>query len=569
MSDPFADVADIADSGAYQRGQVQTSRSGKTGRVDTTTYVATPADPFADVADLAAQAKPAQAPAPAPAPAPASAPSPQYGSSGFAPDELQAHAIIAKALQGDPQAIKQVWNSGVSTARSGLEQAGGGVAGLLGGVVSGLGAAYEAPWGQKLQAGADAFQKEAPSEQAAYLQQAQAGKGIPNLASDPMNALLLVPGLGEAVKVGQATGLSRAALLGAKYVAAPALENAGIVAASEFGSPGGVNSGDVSRAAVLGGGAGLLGAGIKTAAIDNFPGAVKYNRILEKQGKQPLSPADLESYLKQVNYPGTRGQFETVVDKLRDDATEKYRPGMAQVDPMSQPEFASLPKGSSQYEAAVQTSIKNSALIPELRQSIIDNVGQRNKTSRLKLTHSEIEKLTDDYLDRVTGSAFTQKELGHANGIMDAASQWSTPEQLKHVPGVPLISPAIQNESKSILNSDIYNRKIGENAAQQRNFSGAVHDVVNDNLDAMHALEGGKYSDYIGNAPNQYRKAKTLDALLEGRNQDAQHLRLNFGPIAPYITPHIPMALSKLGYGLAGALQKPFAGVAGDRSGKR
>jgi hypothetical protein len=323
----------------------------------------------------------------------------------------------------------------LNAGRRELARAGSGIAGTLGGLVSGAGAAYESPWPEKWQAIKDAFSRSATQEQADYQKQGEAGTGIPGAVSNPVNAVAMLPGL-EPARLATGLGISNPFLRAALSSGIAGGEGAalgGAQAAGE-GTP-------VLPAAAKGALAAIamngVGQGLKNWGEGNFPGlSPLYNRNVTPEAKD-LIRQNVEDILSRGTLPSAREGFLKLSAKEQQALGRKYQAATESVPEGWTYPVAQLGEGaqSALQERIAQRSameylpggpgIKPLAIIPADAAKVLGGkLGNVRGTQLAKsgnpeaLTAKEIEKYRNDltnpetYRDPVGLRAMLLKDVG-------------------------------------------------------------------------------------------------------------------------------------------------------------
>lgn len=408
--------------------------------------------------------------------------------------------------------------------------------------------AYKAEPGQRVSDALD-------SASASYyrnMEQSRNNEGLMGTLSDPINLTMLIPGLGEA-KVAQ--GLVKAAQEGSKiakavkYGVLPAVENAGLTAASSSIDPTKKLEGsDIAWSGGLGGVGGLAGRGLQKGAISLFPGINKATKA--KLAMEGTKSADAKSdikkeieneLLKKVEGLGTRGSYENMANNLRESSSDKYAKVLNEVSP----EIPKVENHKSFDEFLDQIDEQNRVLnkvlpvskkVNEVKKDVTKAIITANKERSLGLKESEINSFVQDYVDRLT---------------TNTGSKLATPRELQN--------------TKRWINSDIYNSRMSENAQQKRDMAKETGSAINDMIEKFLTKD---QKDVLSSARKDYSEYKTIDDYLEkyGVN-DGSSWRFGHDGIAKY-TKTGPMYLPQTTAYRAGGLAQrglvaPFISLTG------
>lgn len=378
------------------------------------------------------------------------------------------------------------------------------------------------------------------ADQPGEIARGERGEGLPGMLSDPMNATMLIPGLGEYVVGGRLAkmgGLAdKVGTLASKYpltarTLAGGIEGAGYTSAQaaldqNLQQSAGANLLGAGIGAGMGFGGGLL----RNVSNESFPGIKVINKKLDRAGGEQYTNAELEAFRRDALKrgfvtPTGLGRLENLEDSYRREASDLYEKALDQVEPKINPEDLQIQRDLRTTQAAIAAQgeqdafmkrlaagfdrsmasragtneairLDNERILEGIKQKLSNDLFITNKARRLNLTEDEMNRYVDDVVERLRTRA------ADAPGGSASLTDYT-------------LNPRDVISTKQILNEDIYNKGVGEVTARQRTMAKSLHQSVDKLFDDYRTVSGKSFKEELGEGAQLYKKSARLEDLLQ------------------------------------------------------
>lgn len=471
----------------------------------------------------------------------------------------------------------------------------------IGGVVGGLQGAITNDYQDRTKS----IVEGAESSAKAVYDDAISGKGLAGAVADPTNALFFIPGVGEANALKGVKYIPEGAgkvlgFAGAKEIPSTlgtgltqAAIGAGATAASEALNPSSkVDLGDMAQGAALGGSLGLVGSGIKNAAIKHYPNA-DVMTTTPNSGMTPVTNEDIYAQMQSTKFPYAYNQQLEAARNNRLKVGEDYSKAYGEI-PERLPQLKN--SGFKLEELPTDkpaTAERRKEAFRQIAQASVDNPVNLSDFARAKALHQEMFNRPglnpapiEQYIGTEKDPIFKNMvELEHLKRIKGAIPYGPTKHevdlQLKRklsdlqtnlelqpkygIKGLGRIlysDPALikAQDFGKLRNKNTSQYGVGDPNAMAKKVADAImHTAIVDRLSEMYP----EYKDYLKshNTNVRYAKAKTIEHYAEKGAPNPRGLSRALPAIGNnYVIPTIAAKI--------GALLKGKAGLVGAALGK-